>query len=92
MKDMTYELGKSITKLFKAGMFGIPDKSEAEGLLVALRGNKLIKCGAKKKPFGVYTAGSFRKMVLLNGERTEVTIPEGIITYGNTQIKVTEDR
>ncbi len=84
---MSYELGGSITKLFKPGILGTPDKSEAEGLMVSLQGKKFIKCGRGQKPFGVYTSGSFRKMILLNEERISVTIPEGIITCGNAQIR-----
>lgn len=85
---MNYRLGESITRLFKPGMLGMPDKSAAEGSLVYLDGDEIKANDGKHRPDGVYTAGSWRKMMLLTGERVEVTIPEGVIYYGEASVKV----
>ena len=83
---MNYELGRSITKLFKRGEWWI-DKSLAEGRLVKLQGNTFQICRSKDTPYGVYTAGSFRRIQPLDGEKIAITIPEGVITYGDVSVR-----
>ena len=90
---MEYKLGKSITKLFKYEEWWV-DKSAAEGRCVRLKGDTLeiLKKSPKRKkdpqPFGVYTAGSYREMCQLDGERVKIMIPEGVVVYGSVAVKI----
>ena len=63
-------------------------KKVEQGTIVALRGDKFIRCGRSLHPFGVWENGHNRITVTLDGERISTPQPTGVVTYGTMDVQV----
>lgn len=63
-------------------------KNVLPGHLVSIRANKLIKCGGRAKPVGVYQQETMQKVHLLDGQIATINMPSGIVFYGHANVKV----
>ena len=57
------------------------------GSPVTWRGKKLILASQKFKPIGVFNLGARVAGFTLEGERFNITIPQGFRTYGEAEVK-----
>ena len=55
--------------------------------LVSKRGTKLIRCGANRKPMGVFTNGERRVTITLDGKKVITDMPAGVITWGPAEVR-----
>lgn len=63
-------------------------KNVLPGHLVSIRAGKLIRCGRRAKPVGVYQQSTLQKIHLLDGQIATVNVPSGIVFYGHANVKV----
>lgn len=63
-------------------------KNVLPGHVVSVRGGKLVKCGRRAKPVGVYQQATMQKVHLLDGQIATVNMPSGIVFYGHANVKV----
>jgi hypothetical protein len=58
--------------------------------IVALRGNKFIRCSSKARPMGVWTPAYTIQVMTLDGESHTFLIPQGVQNKGYTQARIKE--
>lgn len=66
-------------------------KDVERGMLVTKRRGWIVPMEVGQTPIGFYEPGYHNSMMLLNGERTEVTVRPGVIFHGQTRVRVKED-
>ena len=59
-----------------------------EGMVVAKRKNKFIRCHRYAKPVGVYTRGGMRKTWRLDDTMEVTNFPPGVVVYGPMKVRV----
>ena len=62
-----------------------------EGCLCSWRGGKLIRAGRRMKVAGVWTSGTYTKVLTLNDKLVEVIVPAGLVVKGNVQIRTSSN-
>lgn len=61
-----------------------------DGNIVTMRNGKIIRCGRKMKPCGVFTKGYKPRVLTLDCKFYDAVVPSGIIIHGFAHVKTKE--
>lgn len=65
----------------------ILSKQVRAGDIVAMRGSKVIRCGRRNRPMGVYQQEQQVNILSLDHISHLVTLPTGVVCYGPTVVR-----
>jgi len=69
----------------------IRSRTVGQGDVVALRGKRLVRCGRRLKPIGVWEDGHDRVTLTLDEERIVTPQPMGVVRRGVIDVKVSKE-
>lgn len=67
-------------------------KAVHDGDVVTLREYKIIRCSQPERMRGAYQSGYEQTLLTLDGKRTQITIPSGIVTWGPILLRSAQPR